>query len=407
MLMKHFESLGSTIASAWTSLSFDSSAFPEIATKALLHTQTCEVISGDEILDWAASTSCLPKQENLAFGFGEPPITLFWHPRFYIEALFWTVGTPNVHQHAFSGAFAVLEGSSIQSWYSFQAERRVNEHMLLGKLTLQEFKILRKGDIEPIRGGTDLIHSTFHLDMPSITIVIRTYTDVEHYPQYSYYRPYLALDEFYEDPEAVRRTQILMFLDQIKSPRFDETAARAIESSNLFVAYRVLRHLRFAPAGMTNFDHWVDLARKRHGPVIDRLRVVIEELERVSVIRSRRALVASKDQRFFLALLMNLPSRESILSVVENHFPQCDPKELVAQWACELSGKDVCGIDFNDLNRQLFRHLMDGISIPEVIRRLEGQYRADEIEEQRQRLVDRCRQIRNSIVFRNLLEETA
>jgi hypothetical protein len=407
MLMKEFESLGTAIASAWTSLNFDTETFPEIAMDALGRSRTCDLVSGEQILEWAASTPWLPQQANLEFGFGEPPITLFWHPKFYIEALYWTVGSPNVHQHGFSGAFAVLQGSSIQSRYAFTADTRVNAHMLLGALTLRDVKLLRKGDVEPIRAGNDLIHSTFHLNTPSITIVVRTYTDVEHYPQYSYYRPCLAINEFHEDPEAVKRIQILRFLDEVKSPRFDEIAQLAIKNSDLAVGYRILRYLRFRPTGAKDFSRWVDILRQKHGPVVDRLRLVLEESDRAMVIRSRRALITSKDHRFFLALLMSLPSRKSILSLVGEHFRDCDPKETVAQWAFEMSGRDLSGIEFNDLNRQLFRHLMDGVSISDVIRRLESQYTVEEIGEQRERLVKRCTQIRHSVIFRPLLEETA
>jgi hypothetical protein len=405
MLMQHFESLGNCIAAEWAPFSFDSAVFPAVAANALRASRTCDAVCAEEILEWVASTSLLPLQRNLSMGFGEPPITLFWHPKFYIEALYWTVGTSSIHQHAFSGAFAVLEGSSIQSCYTFEVDRRVNAHMLLGALTVGNVRLLRKGDVEPIYPGGKFIHSVFHLDTPSVTIVIRTTGDVEHSPQYTYRRPYLAMDEFYKDPEAIRRTQILAFLDQINSPRFYEIAKLTIESSNLYVAYRLLEYLRFSPTGLGNFDDLVALARKRHGPDVDRLRVVVEELDREAVISSRRALLTSPDLRFFLALLMNVPSRQEILSLVKARFPGTPPNELVAGWAFDMSGHDLSGIEFNDLNRSLFLHLMDGLAIPDVLRRLAEEYTPEEVEDHRQKLVQRCTKMRQSTLFRPLLEE--
>lgn len=407
MLIPHFESLGETAAAAWAQYNFDSDAFPEIATDVLRQADTCRAVSGLDILEWVASSASLPQQPNLHSDFGNPPITLFWHPKFYIEALYWTVGTPGVHQHGFSGAFAVLEGSSLQSSYTFAVERRVNANMLFGELSLSDVRLLRKGDVQPIRSGTHLIHSVFHLDSPSVTIVVRTMADIEHHPQYLYHRPYLAINQFYDDQEATRKIQVLSFLDQIRSSRFKVVAAQALESSDLYVAWRLLQHLRFSPSGASAFDEWVEIARRKHGPDVDKLAVVAAELDRESVLVTRRALVTSPEHRFLLALLMNVPSRDLILAMVQEYYPDQDAKELVARWAFEMSGTQISGVDFNDLNRLLFRSLLDGLDTTSAIALLERDYSRAEVEQHRDRLVERCTELRKSTLFRPLLQEAA
>ena len=143
--MEYFNSLGVTLASEWASRNFDSEAFPDLAMRALERSRLCDHVTAEEIPEWAATVAWLPYQPNLNTRFGEPPITLFWHPKFYIEALHWTVGTPEIHRHTFSGAFAILEGSSIQSRYTFETEKRVSARMALGKLRLKEVRWLLKG----------------------------------------------------------------------------------------------------------------------------------------------------------------------------------------------------------------------------------------------------------------------
>jgi hypothetical protein len=405
MLMPQFESLGKAVATAWQPFNFDHAVFFEIATERLQQAQLCNAVSGLDIVEWVAAATWLPQQPNLHSDFGSPPITLFWHPKFYIEALYWTVGTSAVHQHGFSGAFAVLEGSSLQSSYSFALEKRINANMLLGQLSLHNVKLLRKGDVQPIRSGNRLIHSVFHLDSPSVTIVVRTQAEIEHHPQYLYHRPYLAVNQFNEDQEATRKTQVLGFLDQINSPRFESTLTRALESSDLYVVWRILQHLRFTQRAATTFDGWIDIARRKHGPDVDKLNSVAAELERESIIASRRATVTSPEHRFLLALLMNVPSRDLILSMVREHYPDQEPNELVAKWAFEMSGSHVTGITCNDLNRLLFRHLMDGLPNDDVLSRLERDYSRAEIDQERERLIERCEELRHSTIFRPLLEE--
>ena len=395
--MEYFNSLGVTLASEWASRNFDSEAFPDLAMRALERSRLCDHVTAEEIPEWAATVAWLPYQPNLNTRFGEPPITLFWHPKFYIEALHWTVGTPEIHRHTFSGAFAILEGSSIQSRYTFETEKRVSARMALGKLRLKEVRWLAKGDLEPIRSGDELIHSVFHLETPSVTIVVRTNTDVENQPQYRYHRPGLAIDPFYKDANVLRRVQMLAFLDKVNSPRFADIAELSIVNSDLYGAYLIFDYLRFSPNGLKVFDSLIDVARQRHGSDIDRLRAVLEESDREAVIRSRRAFVTLPDHRFLLALLMNVPSRDAILDIVSRRFPGRDAKDLVAQWAFDMSGVDLSGVEFDDLNRLVFRHLMDGMPVSEVVRRLGEEYEFPETETGDEQLAEHCRQMLQSM----------
>ena len=403
--MKYFESLGLTLASELGSRNFDNEVFPDLAIRALERSRLCESVTVEEISEWAAAADWLPYQPTLESNFGEWPVTLFWHPHFYIEALHWTFETTAIHQHGFSGAFAILEGSSVQSRYTFEREKRVNPRMSLGKLQLQDVKLLDKGSLEPIRSGADLIHSVCHLDVPSVTIVIRTHSDIENQPQYSYRRPCLAIDPFYSDPTVTRRVQMLSFLGRVKSPRLADHAEQALASSDLYGAYRILEHLRLSLAGANVFDRLARVARDRHGADVDRLLVVLDELDREAVISSRRASTGVPAHQLLLGLLMSLPSRDAILDIVGRKFAGRDAREMVAQWAFDLSGLDSCGVEFDDLNRSLFRFLLDGRPVSEVVSRVMEQDESLKAEAGEDQLAEHCRQLQQSI-FRPLLQAT-
>jgi len=79
----------------------------------------------------------LVPQKNLDATFGQPPITLFHHDRFYIEALFWLSSTTSIHQHAFAGAFSVLAGSSVQARYRFEPRTGVERRLRFGHVSLR------------------------------------------------------------------------------------------------------------------------------------------------------------------------------------------------------------------------------------------------------------------------------
>src|SRR4030095_11070923 len=98
---------------------------------------------------------------------GDPPITLFSGPRFYIDIYFWLDGMTSIHQHSFAGAFHVILGSSLHSQYGFELKQTINAHLASGEITLQGVQLLEKGETRMILPGQQFIHSLFHLDRPT------------------------------------------------------------------------------------------------------------------------------------------------------------------------------------------------------------------------------------------------
>jgi len=135
-----FDDLGRLILDRWLTADLDPIAFPEIAATALVEHQPR--LPAIDVVRWVHETPSLVPQADIASEFGQPPITVFRCEHFYIEVLFWLDGTTAIHQHSFSGAFSVMEGSSIHSTYRFHPERRFNDRLILGRLEWLDTELL-------------------------------------------------------------------------------------------------------------------------------------------------------------------------------------------------------------------------------------------------------------------------
>ena len=401
--MDAFEELGRRVHDAWRLADFDSRAFADVSCAALHAYGVTARTSYDDVIDWVAQAPSLPTQTDLGAEFGQPPVVVYWDSRFHIEVLFWTSSTTAIHQHAFSGAFTVLSGSSVQSQYRFAVHDRVNEHMLLGDLRLDECGVLTAGDIEPIHSGDGLIHSVFHLETPSVSVVVRTHKDAESGIQYKYFRPHVALDPFFTNPETTRRLQILDLLDRLDSPRNARVACAMLERADCLETFEILNKSRSQrEKNPAVFEELLAIARRCHGARIDLLLPVFDEADREAVLVSRREKILDADHRFFLALLINLPDRDSILSMIRQRYSR-DAEALVMAWLSALSGTDVIGIDLDPLNESILRCLVSGLSFDGVCARLSVEYSAEQVAAQRVDLREHCDRIRQLAAFRTLL----
>jgi hypothetical protein len=76
--------------------------------------------------------------------------------------------------------------------------------------------------------------------------------------------------------------------------------------------------------------------RKRHGVLAAGVAATLEEIVRRDVIAGMRNTIAEPEHRFFLALLLNVPTRADLLALVAQRFPEEAPLETVLRWAGEL-----------------------------------------------------------------------
>jgi hypothetical protein len=335
--MQAISDLGDTIARRWRETSHNEDALPDIAADALASSDLLTHVSAAELLDHAIRCDNLPEQRFT--GFGQPPVVLYRGHEFFIQALFWFDSTTAIHQHSFSGAFAVLEGSSVHSTYDFEQHDRVSSHMLLGDVQFRACEVLERGDVRRIEAGRRFIHALFHLDRPSVSIVVRTFSEPDRNPQYMYLRPGLAVDSFYE-PEPMA-TQ-LRLLDATREAHgvdaFIDAARILLGRADFWLAYRTLGRAFHA---LGDGDVWCELERasqKRLGQRIQYLRPVFEaERTEGNMVRYRER-IHDAEHRFLLALVLNVPERDGVDRLLRARYGgDIDARERLVRGLTEIS----------------------------------------------------------------------
>src|SRR5215471_7871669 len=245
--MQFFETLGALVEQRWRRENYDENAFPAVASEALEQMAPSEHLDPWDVIRWVHNSNTLPPQQDLPASFGNPPITLYSGPRFHIDIYFWLDGTTSIHQHGFCGAFHVALGSSIHSRYTFNQDREINAHFSIGSIEFDNVELLKKGDTRRILPGSAFIHSLFHLDRPSATLAVRTYSTPGG-PQYNYLKPSVATDPFFTEQSAVRKVQTVSLLLSMDHPEADSLIGDLVATSDFQTTFAVLQtaahHLR-------------------------------------------------------------------------------------------------------------------------------------------------------------------
>jgi hypothetical protein len=424
--MEEFQKLGALVESRWQAESYNEQLFPEIAAQALTESDLPARVDPWEIIRWVHTAVPLPEQHDVEGRFGNPPITMFSGPRFYIDVYYWLDGTTSIHQHSFTGAFQVLLGSSIHSRYSFREDKIINEHFSVGQLTLEEVQLLKLKDVRTIRAGREFIHSLFHLDRPSATITIRT----EHTPsagvQYRHLKPHFALDPFFKNAVLNKKLQTIGLLLGMKHKHADMMIGDLVCSSDFHTAYLILQEtfqqlqrnemdtLFGLTTGKDRFKGILERCKGTHGELTDLVLPVLEEEERQVSIIQRRGTITTDAHRFFLALLLNVPSRQKILDLVKQRYPAQDPVETVLDWVEELGRTRVLGSketnalgmpEFDDSHVFVLECLLQGLNGDEINQRATAQYPPQDAAELITRIPALTESLRASTLFKSLLAD--
>lgn len=410
--MELFQRLGESIERRWLEINYDEERFPALAKEELEKADIPSKLSSWEVIDWTLVQYELPRQRDVYAKFADPPITIFSGLRFEVDVYFWFEGTTAIHEHSFCGAFQVMEGSSIHSWYEFEPHESINTFLQIGEMRLKTCELLNKSDAHEIRAGSQYIHGLFHLEHPSATIVVRTDRSPLNQPQLSYHKPGFAIDPFFEQDTSIKKLQAMATLFRASRPETDELVTRMLASSDLQSSYWILMSLRHllkanplselfkleSPA--VRFEKFLNIVTKRHGKAAKMLPLVFAHQDTLEEIMTRRSYVTDPEQRFFMALLLNVDGREQIFSLIKQRFPDADPIEKVLDWTFDLSQTRVVGVevsnalgipDFGDDEMTVLEGILSG--------------RADEeiSSEAGKDLTEATSRVRKSAVFRPLL----
>jgi hypothetical protein len=385
-----FERLGDRVEAEWHATMYDDRALPAIARRALLDEPPHLGVAPEDVLHWALAAGSLGPQPNAEFEFGEPPITVYAGRRFYVEVLFWFSGTTAIHQHSFDGAFAVLAGSSVHSTYRFVEATRTSSRVVLGDLSHQHSEVLRPGEVRAIAHGDALIHSLFHLEHPSVSVVIRNRQAPDAGPQYGYFPPYLALDVFERhvwNRRAVDFAKAAVAMGLRDAAGIVRAAiARADDLGALRVLSSMMEGAGLGEGGASAargpseeggvagqmLGVALDAVRQKFGALAEPLVISLEENHRRAELSVARGKARRPDHRYFLALLMNVPATARLLDLLRQAQPRADPIAQCAAWLGELTSGDepLVGYAFDANVIALVECMMRSTSFEETAARM-------------------------------------
>src|SRR3954466_5668968 len=246
-----FKRLGQNVLERWKRENFSLGKFPEIAGAALDERPPAKQVDlAAYMRDFLLSDEQPFQTES---DFGQPELVAYSDPRFYIQLLFWTDGTTAIHQLEFSGAFHVMHGSSIHAHYEFEKAQAVTPYLRVGNLRMKGIELLETGRTVPIVSGARTIHSLFHLDSPSVTVVVRTQHDPGTGPQLNYLPPHVAVDPHFSDTLTMRRKQLLDVLEQTEDAGYADLVLEMIHELDFERGFSILYHTR---APLQQLDQW-------------------------------------------------------------------------------------------------------------------------------------------------------
>ncbi len=329
----YFTELGRTVRDRWKQENFSLTRFPGIAQAALEARPPADHVELSALIRDFLLEDEQPFQTTS--GFGQPELVVYDDPRFYIQILFWLEGTTDIHQHEFSGAFHVLAGSSLHSRFVFDDPVPITPHLRTGNLRLTDTRLLETGVTVPIVSGSGYIHSLFHLETPSLTVVVRTHTDPGTGPQFTYLPPHIAVDPFHHDALTARRKQLLDVLEQVDDPSYPDLILEMIEQLDFERGFFILQNGVAALRSRGRWDTALRAFEQKHGALAAGVAATIDEIVRRDGLAALRSSITDIEHRYFLALLLNVSDRATVLDLIAKRVPG-PPAETILRWAAEL-----------------------------------------------------------------------
>jgi hypothetical protein len=160
----------------------------------------------------------------------------------------------------------------------------------------------------------------------------------------------------------------------------------------------------------------MQIARRRHGELVDLIRPVFDKVNRQTNLFYRRGQITSRDHRFFLALLLNVPDRLKFLELVSSRYPDRDPVDTVTDWVEELASTKISGSpepnvlgisDYDDDYLLVFQCLLEGKTLEGINRAFEEEFSVEYAKEIGSKPEQLYESIRNSLLFKTIfLEQT-
>jgi hypothetical protein len=300
---------------------FDHDRFAAIAEAALIEADFPRNFrfDFDELTRWVLAPGHVTPRDSSRL-FSNLPVSVAWGTGFFVELLLWTTSAPSIHQHSFSGAFTVAQGSSIHSQFRIDTLERITEAVQLVKGSLVTTELLQPGMVRRITAGSQLTHSTFHLGEPTISIVVRTAYEPWHLPQLSLLPPHYTYAPAWlrRDGQIDYLTRAFQVMSTISAPDFMQVALDRFGDLDFGRALLLLAETFQLFIG-PDLERVLARFKEAHGRLADGLPAVAKRYDLEARISRLRHVTADEDQRFALAVLMVAQDHEQARRILSTH----------------------------------------------------------------------------------------
>lgn len=251
--------LGETVAKRWSMEDHALSSFTQVAAKTLEDEQPWHDFDVSTLLAaWLESAAHRNRPLN---PFSDFPMILYQDERFRVEVLIWMNSTVKIHDHGFYGAFAVMQGRSLHTRFQFSETAQIGPKCASGLLETKAIEVLKRGAVVVIDPAPDFIHSTFHLEAPTVSLVVRTHGGGG--VQREYYPPGVALVSESGEPQGAFVARALGMLISFDADRAKAAMLTLCANANAETLFHV-----FAELPWSMIDR--EIARAMHVQLINR-----------------------------------------------------------------------------------------------------------------------------------------
>jgi hypothetical protein len=299
-----------------------------------------------------------------------------------------------------AGAYCVVAGACLHARVRFDEHERIGDDLRIGARSVDTVELVGPGEPRALDGISD---SILHLASPTFTVVVEATGDRS--PALELYPPsiMIARDVPARLDEPLRLVDLLF---KTQHPARLQLMRELLGRSDLADSFRLLARVQDSIYDSDrDLPAYLEMARARHGARVDGFAAVLSERRRRVNLVARRAEVRDPDHRFLLALLLEVPARDQILSLVAAYAPDRDPIATVVAWVTALAATprpaavdaNVLGVELGDAERDLFEHALRGRSLDQILDHLRAEY--DDVEELREVVEQFCDALPRSALF--------
>jgi hypothetical protein len=193
----------------WRAVDFDYEKFPNVVRDIIGDLDLTPFGAVDQVVQLLDDPE-IGELQRLS-SFSDLYFKLFDNGRFWVEILNWWGSDINIHDHDFAGVQFQLAGHSLNVGYDF-VEDGLLGGLVTGHLVVSGAELWQPGDFSIVEPGRKAPHNVCHIDVPTVSLLIRTHPNPAFGPQWNYFPPGIAGSYGIASPTFRKRVQALRLL---------------------------------------------------------------------------------------------------------------------------------------------------------------------------------------------------